>query len=260
MLRLSIRSLSEPLKVRPPFLTSAIGFHSTALVNEGKKKKDGNNSDELISQLESKAKAMDIDPQVLRDAAKLLSNPVGTATKEPPKEHKQLKQTHPPKVEEVRKPPKGWRKMELPEWKRHRYALWEKQNGEYWNPGKKVSRDQMDSIRLLKKSLPHLTASDLAKEYHISPEAVSKILKSKWKPNEQEEQRIQDRWLSRRARLSEIRGAKRTSQMKTIIKTGYGVERATPDYLRKNEKIKKGKQPGSLKRLFKLDVDERKKF
>jgi hypothetical protein len=209
-----------------------------------------------IDKLRKKAQELHIDPKVLADAEKLLMKPIGESTKKITKSDQTQSRS------DTRKPPESWRKMKLPEWKRHKYALWEKFDGQAWNPGRKLSRDQMDSVRVLKSAMPNLTASDLAKEFRISPEAVSKILKSRWKPlNDEEADNVRERWLKRKDRALEIMGSRRNKDLKLLISSGEftGVRRASLDYLKKKEIIKKGEQKGDPERLFKFDKITNKK-
>ncbi|ANZ75877.1 BA75_01891T0 [Komagataella pastoris] len=92
----------------------------------------------------------------------------------------------------------GWRKMKtLPEWKRQKFALVEKLQGSKWNPRKKLSRDTIEGIRLLKGKLPQLKADYFAEQFQVSPEAVRRILKSRWEPTVKEREGIEERWKRR---------------------------------------------------------------
>lgn len=54
----------------------------------------------------------------------------------------------------------------------------------HWNPTKKLSRLEMNKLRELKQYFPHFTTADLGKIFHISPESVRRILKSKYIPDD----------------------------------------------------------------------------
>lgn len=114
--------------------------------------------------------------------------------------------------------PIGWRKdMSLPLWKRQIYALREKFNGEAWNPRKKLSREAMEGIRLLKQHMPHLHSGHIAKMFKIPPESVRRILKTKWEPSEEEMDKMSDRWLRRSVRVkSELKKEKVEQRMKEL--------------------------------------------
>ena len=68
------------------------------------------------------------------------------------------------------------------QWVAHRQALKKAFPGG-WSPPKKLSRSAMDGIRELHKIDPKkFTTSVLAERFRISPEAIRRILKSKWEP------------------------------------------------------------------------------
>lgn len=92
----------------------------------------------------------------------------------------------------------------MPNWKKQVLALKQKFKGERWNPTKKLSRGEMESLRLLRSQFPNLTATDLSKRYKVSPEVIRRILKSKWQPTEKEMIRINARWQRRGTRVQEL--------------------------------------------------------
>ena len=60
-----------------------------------------------------------------------------------------------------------------------------------WNPPRKLSREAMDGLRTLHVHDPNtFTTPVLAERFRISPEAVRRILKSKWTPNRLEKAKI----------------------------------------------------------------------
>lgn len=67
---------------------------------------------------------------------------------------------------------------------KHREAM--KENfPDGWNPPRKLSRDAMDGLRALHLHNPEqFNTPALAAKFRISPEAVRRILKSKWHPSE----------------------------------------------------------------------------
>lgn len=79
----------------------------------------------------------------------------------------------------------------LPEWEKRERSLI-KRYGQ-WNPTRKLSRQQIQDIRDLKEQLPHLKTIDFANHLKISPEAIRRVLKSKWVPNDQEEEELRER-------------------------------------------------------------------
>jgi hypothetical protein len=69
---------------------------------------------------------------------------------------------------------------------------------EGWNPRKKLSPDAMTGIRALHKQFPDEYSSEvLAKRFEVSPEAIRRILRSKWQPSAEEEESRQERWFNR---------------------------------------------------------------
>lgn len=79
----------------------------------------------------------------------------------------------------------------LPEWKKRTMAI--KQRYGDWNPTRKLSREQMESVKSLKEQVPLMKAVELASHFNISPEAIRRILKSKWVPNLEQRERMERR-------------------------------------------------------------------
>jgi hypothetical protein len=71
-----------------------------------------------------------------------------------------------------------------------------------WNPPKKLSPDALDGIRHLHATAPdRFTTAVLAEEFKTSPEAIRRILKSKWRPSEDEMESRRKRWEKRHERI-----------------------------------------------------------
>ncbi|KAL2265727.1 hypothetical protein VTJ83DRAFT_6827 [Remersonia thermophila] len=69
---------------------------------------------------------------------------------------------------------------------------------EGWNPRKRLSPDAIVGIRLLHKQFPdEYTTEVLAHKFEMSPEAIRRILRSKWTPTPEEEEDRQRRWFER---------------------------------------------------------------
>jgi hypothetical protein len=91
---------------------------------------------------------------------------------------------------------------ERPSWQLQKAALKEKLNGEAWNPRKKLSPDTMEGIRHLHETQPtKFTTPILADHFKVSPEAIRRILKSKWKPSDEEYDARMERWNKRGERI-----------------------------------------------------------
>lgn len=94
---------------------------------------------------------------------------------------------------------RGKRKPES--WQVQKAALKEKFAGG-WNPPKKLSPDALDGIRHLHAKAPEqFTTAVLAEEFEMSPEAIRRILKSKWRPSEDEMESRRKRWENRHDRI-----------------------------------------------------------
>lgn len=91
-----------------------------------------------------------------------------------------------------------------PEWAKRKEAVKKSIKGERWNPSKKLSKTEMEGVRLIKRHNPDITSSELAAQFKVSPEAIRRILKSKWVPTEEEEERIQKRWKRRGERIRQM--------------------------------------------------------
>lgn len=84
-----------------------------------------------------------------------------------------------------------------PHWQTQKEAL-EKKFEEGWHPRKKLPPDYLDTIRHLHATKPDVwTTPVLADQFKVSPEAIRRILKSKWKPTEEERERREERWAER---------------------------------------------------------------
>ncbi|CRJ84704.1 Required for respiratory growth protein 9 like [Verticillium longisporum] len=82
-------------------------------------------------------------------------------------------------------------------WQLQKDAL-KKKFPEGWRPMKRLSPDAVAGIRALHAQFPEeYTTAKLVEKFEISPEAVRRILKSKWQPSPQEEEERQTRWFRR---------------------------------------------------------------
>ncbi len=67
-----------------------------------------------------------------------------------------------------------------------------------WQPLKRLSPDAIAGIRALHAQMPgKYTTQTLSQEFKVTPEAIRRILKSKWTPNSEEESDRQRRWFKR---------------------------------------------------------------
>lgn len=80
-------------------------------------------------------------------------------------------------------------------WQVQKKALLEKFGSSGWSPRKRLSPDALEGIRMLHSQSPDkYTTPVLADHFQVSPEAIRRILKSKWRPNEEEETKRRERW------------------------------------------------------------------
>src|SRR6266702_1102246 len=95
-------------------------------------------------------------------------------------------------------------------WAKHRASLKEK-FPEGWAPPHKLSRAAMDGLRALHAHDPETFPTPvLAEKFRISPEAVRRILKSKWEPTKEQRERCLER--ERRFRQNRARSGSSTAE------------------------------------------------
>jgi len=83
-------------------------------------------------------------------------------------------------------------------WKVQKAALSTKFGETGWQPRKRLSPDTLEGIRALHKSDPAAySTAMLAEHFKITPEAIRRVLKSKWKPSEDEVEDRRLRWEKR---------------------------------------------------------------
>ncbi|KAK2802661.1 hypothetical protein FQN50_007269 [Emmonsiellopsis sp. PD_5] len=86
-------------------------------------------------------------------------------------------------------------------WQIQKMALKEKYK-DGWNPKKRVPPETLDIIRHLHQQDPLKYSSPvLAEEFKVSPEAIRRILKSKWQPSEKEAAKRRERWEKRNQKV-----------------------------------------------------------
>ena len=91
-----------------------------------------------------------------------------------------------------------WHSPPLQPWQVQKRALFEKFGSSGWCPRKRLAPDVLDSIRALNSQSPEkYTTPVLAEQFKVSPEAIRRILKSKWRPNEEEQAKRKLRWEKR---------------------------------------------------------------
>ncbi|KUI57726.1 Required for respiratory growth protein 9, mitochondrial [Cytospora mali] len=105
-------------------------------------------------------------------------------------------------------PPKEEKKWDDNRWdgkKRDDRPMWAIQKDalkakfpEGWMPRKKLSPDALAGIRALHQQFPEIyTTQALSAKFEVSPEAIRRILRSKWEPAPEEDEDRQRRWFNR---------------------------------------------------------------
>ena len=87
-------------------------------------------------------------------------------------------------------------------WQTQKDALAAKFGPAGWSPRKRLSPDALEGIRTLHKQFPGKYSSPvLANHFEVSVEAIRRILKSKWRPNDDETADRRQRWDKRGERI-----------------------------------------------------------
>lgn len=87
-------------------------------------------------------------------------------------------------------------------WQIQKDALKEKFSTEGWAPRKRLSPDALEGIRALHAQFPEkYTTPVLADQFEVSVESIRRILKSKWRPNDEETASRRARWDKRGERI-----------------------------------------------------------
>lgn len=112
------------------------------------------------------------------------------------------------------------------EWRRHRLAIKEA-FPQGWSPPRKLSREAMDGMRAMhiydKRTF---STPVLAEKFKISPEAVRRILRSKWEPSREQRARFAERERrSREERKMQSRLEEKKQNMELISETATIPER-----------------------------------
>ncbi|KAI5855792.1 hypothetical protein BZA05DRAFT_389667 [Tricharina praecox] len=86
-------------------------------------------------------------------------------------------------------------KREVEAWRVQKAALAAKFGATGWSPLKKLSPEAIDGIRSLHDHHPDMFRTpELAKLFEVSPEAIRRVLRSKWRPTADEQMDRMERW------------------------------------------------------------------
>lgn len=121
------------------------------------------------------------------------------------------------------------------EWRRHREQI-KKMFPDGWNPTRKLSRDAMDGLRSLHAfDKDTFSCAVLADKFKISPEAVRRILRSKWEPSREKRARLAERerrgredWIAGRRQEEKDRAAQILSEARQHDVKPRPHQRSTP--------------------------------
>ncbi|KAK6500754.1 Required for respiratory growth protein 9 mitochondrial [Arthrobotrys conoides] len=84
-----------------------------------------------------------------------------------------------------------------PTWKIHMDSVKSKLKGDRWNPFGRLSPAAVATLKQLKQENPGMTVEEYAPIFKISPDALRRILKSKWMPTTEQEADRNERWKRR---------------------------------------------------------------
>lgn len=117
------------------------------------------------------------------------------------------------------------RKLEKPHWAIQKEALKEK-FPEGWRPRKRLSPDALNGIRALNQQFPDVyNAESLSQKFEMSPEAIRRILRSKWQPKADEEEDRMRRWRNRGISIWERYAAMGINPPKQWREAGVGASK-----------------------------------
>jgi len=102
------------------------------------------------------------------------------------------------------------------EYKKHRETM-RKAFPEGWLPPRKLSREAMDSLRQLHRANPEqFNVAMLSQQFKISPEAVRRILKSRWEPTYEERTKLAIKERQHKQALNKERVMKQQEESKSV--------------------------------------------
>lgn len=123
----------------------------------------------------------------------------------------------------------NWKPPPREAWQVHKEAM-KKKFPDGWKPPKKLSPDALAGIRALHAQMPEVyTTAALAQSFEVSPEAIRRILKSKWSPNSEEESDRAERWFERGKKIYTAKAAAGEKPPKRWRELGIGNGR--PEWL-----------------------------
>lgn len=71
-----------------------------------------------------------------------------------------------------------------------------------WNPRKKLPPDEIQTVKHLHAQDPaRYSTSALSEQFKVSPEAIRRILKSQWRPSEEQQEKRRESWKKRESKI-----------------------------------------------------------
>lgn len=197
-------------------------------------------------------------PRTKRTTTKDKSNATAKPTASSPTEPKHMSTPHTkqsPNPSPPAQPPP--RKRET--WQVQKTALMRKFAGTGWAPRKRLSPEALDGIRALHASDPvRFSTPALATRFEVSPEAIRRILRSRWRPTDEEHEERMRRWDRRGKAIWEAmveKGAKPPKKWR-VMGVGRVGKGEVPRWKRRKEKAEKMEKGGNLKGRDTGDQDE----
>ncbi|KAJ7512627.1 hypothetical protein B0H11DRAFT_1946587 [Mycena galericulata] len=106
-----------------------------------------------------------------------------------------------------------------PAWQAHRQSL-RHSFPDGWNPPRKLSREAMDGLRQLHRVDPAtFTTPVLAERFRISPEAVRRILKSRWEPPPQQRTKLLKREAQAKAQFRSLSSLRERMEARRVLES-----------------------------------------
>lgn len=111
------------------------------------------------------------------------------------------------------------------EWKEHRKVM-RKDFPEGWMPPHKLSREAMEGLRQLHQfDSEKFNTPMLAEKFRISPEAVRRILKSKWEPSRDKRMKLAEKEREQRAEFIKLNRLKERIEARRLADLNKGTKR-----------------------------------
>lgn len=145
-------------------------------------------------------------------------------------EQRQTPQKEKPEVSKEESDSKHGPETAKEPWQVQKGALRDKFGEQGWQPRKRLSPDALEGIRALHASDREAYSTPvLAEHFRVTPEAIRRILKSKWRPSEQESDSRRERWERRGLRTRQEMADKGIKPPARWREKGVKMPKARPD-------------------------------